>query len=206
MNRKKLTRMLTCALLMALIVLLGVTPIGFINFGVIYITFLCIPVVIGAMTLGLGSGLILGFCMGCVSLYTGLRAPSALVAPILQKHVVYVVLMCFAPRMLVPLVSCAVQRALDKRGKKRLATALGAAAGSLTNTALYLGMMLAFYRLLGIENAALLTTLGVIVLTAGLPEAAVAALISTPVIGALEKAGLLRNMRPDAPTSPKNIS
>lgn len=205
MNRKKLTRMLTCALLMALIVLLGVTPIGFINFGVIYITFLCIPVVIGAMTLGLGSGLILGFCMGCVSLYTGLRAPSALVAPILQKHIVYVVLMCFAPRMLVPLVSCAVQRAMDKRGKKRLATALGAAAGSLTNTALYLGMMLAFYRLLGIENAALLTTLGVIVLTAGLPEAAVAALISTPVIGALEKAGLLRNMRPDAPASPENI-
>lgn len=205
MNRKKLTRMLTCALLMALIVLLGVTPIGFINFGVIYITFLCIPVVIGAMTLGLGSGLILGFCMGCVSLYTGLRAPSALVAPILQKHIVYVVLMCFAPRMLVPLVSYAVQRAMDKRGKKRLATALGAAAGSLTNTALYLGMMLAFYRLLGIENAALLTTLGVIVLTAGLPEAAVAALISTPVIGALEKAGLLRNMRPDAPASPKNI-
>ena len=44
-----------------------------------------------------------------------------------------------------------------------------------------------------------------IVLTAGLPEAAVAALISTPVIGALEKAGLLRNMRPDAPASPKNI-
>ena len=205
MNRKKLTRMLTCALLMALIVLLGVTPIGFINFGVIYITFLCIPVVIGAMTLGLGSGLILGFCMGCVSLYTGLRAPSALVAPILQKHIVYVILMCFAPRMLVPLVSCAVQRAMDSRGKKRLATALGAAAGSLTNTALYLGMMLAFYRLLGIENAALLTTLGVIVLTASLPEAAVAALISTPVIGALEKAGLLRNMRPDAPASPKNI-
>ena len=205
MKRKQLTRMLTCALLMALIVLLGVTPIGFINFGVIYITFLCIPVVIGAMTLGLGSGLILGFGMGCVSLYTGLRAPSALVAPILQKHIVYVVLMCFAPRMLVPLVSCAVQRAMDSRGKKRLATALGAAAGSLTNTALYLGMMLAFYRLLGIENAALLTTLGVIVLTAGLPEAAVAALISTPVIGALEKAGLLRNMRPDAPASPKNI-
>ena len=190
MKKNQLRRMTMTALLAALVVLLGVTPIGFVNVGVIYITFLCVPVLVGALALGPRCGLILGLCMGGVSLYTGLRAPSALVAPILQDSLLWVILMCFVPRLCTPLVACGVHRALRKaNGKVR--TAVAAAAGSLTNTVLYLGMMLLLYRLIGLDNPTLLTTVGTVALTAGLPEAAAAALIATPVVGALARAGLI---------------
>lgn len=193
-SRTRLTRMATTALLMALIILLGLTPLGFINVGVIYVTFLCVPVIIGALALGKGAGLVLGLCMGSVSLYTGLRAPSALVAPILQDNLLWVILMCYVPRLLVPLATVGVRRALGGRfGRKALPAA--AAAGSLTNTVLYLGLLVGFYYLIGLENPALLGTIGTIVLTAGLPEAAAAALISTPILIALEKAGLLARLK-----------
>lgn len=188
--KMKMQFMTVTALLAALVVLLGVTPVGFINVGVIYITFLCVPVIVGALAMGMKCGLILGACMGFVSFYTALHAPSALVAPILQNGLIYVIIMCFVPRLLVPLVTCCVKNLLKKVNcKGRLFAA--AAAGSLTNTVLYLGLMILFYRLIGIENSALLTTVGTIVLTAGLPEAAAAALISTPIILALRKARLI---------------
>ena len=192
-NKNQLVRMVTAALLMALIVLLGLTPLGFINVGVIYVTFLCVPVIIGALAMERKIGLLLGFCMGSVSLDPGLRAPSALVSPILQSNILWVILMCYVPRLLVPLATVGVYRLLSRR--PRAAVPAAAAVGSMTNTVFYLGLMLLFYRLLGIENPTLLTTLGTVVLTAGLPEAAAAALISAPVLLALEKAGLLRRLR-----------
>lgn len=191
MNKKKLQFMTITSLLAALVVLLGVTPIGFVNVGVIYITFLCVPVIVGTLAMGLKCGLILGACMGFVSFYTALRAPSALVAPIMQSGIFYLIVLCFAPRFMVPLVTYGVHKALGRCDQKA-ALPIASALGSLTNTALYLGMLIALYRLIGIENDALLTTVGTIVLTAGLPEAGAAALIATPIVMALRKAKLVK--------------
>lgn len=193
-NRKKLVQMVTTALLMALILLFGLTPIGFINVGVVYITFLCIPVLIGTLALGLKTGLILGICMGSVSLFTGLRAPSALVAPILQKNILWVIILCYVPRLLVPMAAHGIRRLMAKENEK-ISIPLAAGIGSLVNTIFYLGFMIVFYWLLGIENPTLLTTIGTITLTAGLPEAAAAALISTPILIALSKAGLIKKLK-----------
>jgi len=65
----------------------------------------------------------------------------------------------------------------------------------------YLGLMLAFYWLLGIDNPALLGTIGTITLTAGLPEAAAAAIIATPVMAALMRAGLIKKNKAKAKIS-----
>lgn len=193
-GRTKLVGMVTTALLMALIILFGLTPLGFINVGVVYVTFLCIPVLIGTLALGRSTGLILALGMGSVSLYTGLRAPSALVAPILQNSLLWVVLLCYVPRLLVPLAADAVLRLTLRKGEK-VALPLAAGVGSLANTVFYLGFLLLFYRLLGIENPTLLATIGTITLTAGLPEAGAAALICAPVLMALGKAGLIRKFK-----------
>lgn len=190
-TRNQLVRMASTALLMALIILFGLTSIGFINVGVVYITFLCIPVLIGTLALGLRAGLVLAICMGSVSLYTGLRAPSALVAPILEKNLLWVIILCYVPRLLVPLVADTVNRLVKNKGEK-LANPLAAGLGSLTNTVFYLGFLILFYWMLGIENPTLLATVGTITLTAGLPEAAAAAIISAPVLMALKKARLIR--------------
>ena len=66
--------------------------------------------------------------------------------------------------------------------------------GSLTNTVFYLGLMLLFYVWVGLENPTLLRTVGIVALTAGLPEAAAAAIITAPVLMALKKAGLLKRL------------
>ena len=193
-SRTKLTRMVTTALLRALIVLLGLTPLGFINVGVVYITLLCVPVIIGTLAMGAKTGLILGFCMGSVSLYTGLRAPSALTAPILQSSLIYLIILCYAPRLLVPLVTAGVQKALQGQGEK-ITLPAASALGSLTNTVFYLGLILVLYAVIGLENPTLLATLGTVTLTAGLPEAAAAALVSTPILIALKKAGLIKRLQ-----------
>ena len=192
-GKKNLMRLTTTALLLALIVLFGLTPLGFINVGVVYITFLCIPVIIGTLAMGMKQGVLLGVGMGAVSFYTALRAPSALVSPILQNSVAWVIILCFLPRLLVPLVTAGIHRCLKEKNEK-LSYAAAAALGSLTNTVLYLGLLLVFYPLLGLENPGLLGTIATIALTAGLPEAAAAAVISAPILIALKKAGLLKRL------------
>ena len=62
-----LRRFVTTALLVAVCLLLGLTPIGYIPIPPIEITLLCIPVIVGVMTQGLGAGLVLGFFFGLTS-------------------------------------------------------------------------------------------------------------------------------------------
>lgn len=178
----------TTALLAALIIIFAFTPIGFINVGVVYITFLCIPVLIGTFAIGRNAGLILSVCMGGMSLLTALTKPSALVAPILAQNAVWVIFLCLIPRLLVPLVADGIYLLMKKRNE-RAAVPMASVFGSLTNTVFFLGFLLAFYYLLGIEEPTLLATIGTISLTAGIPEAITAGLVCTPILIALRKGG-----------------
>lgn len=192
----KLLRMTTASFLIALIVLLGLTPLGFINVGVIYITFLCVPVILGTLAMDLNIGLILGFAMGCVSFYTGYTKPSALGLPVLENSMLWLFPLCFIPRLLVPLVTVKIKQFMEKAGyaeKDTLVIASGA--GSLTNTVFYLGFLLIIYQLIGLGSHSILTTVIVIALTAGLPEAVAAAIICPAIYMALKKARLIRRLK-----------
>ena len=190
MNRKSsVYRMAVLALLAALIFLFWY-GVGTINLGFIAITLSCLPVIIGAMALGLGQGLILALCFATISFITGLTRPSGLIAPIFGAHVLWGAVLCYIPRLLVPLTVRFVYRAV-KNKKQKAWLAVPAAAGSLTNTVFFLGFILLMYALIGIENPELLGLIGTTVLVGGLPEAAVAALVCPPVILALRKARLI---------------
>lgn len=191
--KKSLMWLTTTALLMALVFLFAYTNIGFINVGMVYISFLCIPVIIGTLSMGLHSGVILGLTMAYFSYKIARRAPSALVAPLMQNNIMLVQVLCFFPRLMVPLVTSGMHRLLKKSDDK-FNYAVSAAMGSLTNTVFYLGLMLLFYVWVGLENPTLLRTVGIVALTAGLPEAAAAAIITAPVLMALKKAGLLKRL------------
>ena len=67
------------------------------------------------------------------------------------------------------------------------AISAGAVVGSLTNTVLYLGLMLLFYVLCGIDNTQVLTTIGIVAGGAGPLEAIAAAIITPPILTALWK-------------------
>lgn len=189
-SRKNIFRMTAAALLIALVFLFGMTPVGLIPLGFINITVLCVPVIIGTITLGLRSGLVLGFCFGTASTMSmvgmSLTPPSALASALFAVSPLSAVLMCYLPRLLVPVVTYILHAVLQKRFKK-IALPVSAAAGSLTNTVFYLGLMLLFYALNGLDTASILALIAGTGLIAGSCEAIAAALITVPVVTALSK-------------------
>jgi len=188
---KNNTRLLTfTALFIALILLFGSTPFGLIPLGFVNVTILAIPVVIGTIVLGLGPGLILGFCFGLISMLSmfgmTLTAPSALASALAAANPGLAILMCFAPRLLVPVVTYLTFKALSgPDGRRKAALPVAAVAGSLTNTILYLGLMLLFYTMVGLDSTKLRAIIAGVGLIAGGSEAAVNAILTTPIVMAL---------------------
>ncbi len=188
---KNSTRLLTfTALFIALILLFGSTPFGLIPLGFVNVTILAIPVVIGTIVLGLGPGLILGFCFGLISMLSmfgmTMTAPSALASALAAANPGLAILMCFAPRLMVPVVTYLTFKALaGPNGHRKAALPVAAVAGSLTNTILYLGLMLLFYTMVGLDSTKLRAIIAGVGLIAGGSEAAVNAILTTPIVMAL---------------------
>lgn len=183
----KMTRFTLTALFVALILLLGFTPLGLIPLGFIYVTILCLPVIIGTLLLGLRTGMLLGFVFGCVSTYKLFTAPSTLSGNLLGASPFLAVVMCILPRLLIPLAAHVIYHRMAASGKERFAAVAAGAVGSLTNTVFYLGLMLLFYQLAGLDSAgviALIIGTGVI---AGGSEALVSALLVPPIYIAVKK-------------------
>lgn len=186
MQKTNLNNLVLIALFVAIIVLLGSTPLGLIPLGFIYVTILCVPVIIGTLFMGWKSGLVLGLAFGITSLVTALLKPSTLVAPLLGASPLAVAAMCILPRLCVPLAAWGTYSLLRKKNE-HVATVVASVAGSLTNTILYLGMLLLLYILFGIDAAPVLALIGGTALIAGGCEAAAAAIISTPILAALRR-------------------
>ena len=184
MARKQLNNLVLLALFVGLIFLLGQTPLGMIPLGWCNVTLLVIPVAIGTIYMGLKSGLVLGLAFGATSMVSELIKPSVLVGTLMGASPLAVVVMTFLPRLCIPLVIWGVYKLLAKK-QKHIAVAVAAACGSLTNTVLYLGLMLIFYMMAGIDNTAVLTAIGATAGGAGPCEAIAAALICPPILTAL---------------------
>lgn len=190
-SRKKVFRMTAASLLIALVFLFGMTPVGLIPLGFINITVLCVPVIIGTVTLGINNGLILGFCFGTASTLSmigmSLTPPSALASALFAVSPLYAVLMCYIPRILVPVVTSIVFKSLKSKAGISVSLSAAAVAGSLTNTVMYLGLMLLFYAISGLDTASILALIAGTGLIAGGCEAIAAAVITVPVVKALSK-------------------
>lgn len=189
-------RLTLTALFVALILLFGLTPVGLIPLGFVNVTILCVPVIVGTLLLGLKTGLVLGFCFGTVSAMSAFGVwgtPSSLAAALVAASPALALIMCYLPRLLVPVVSYFVYRlfAGNHRNSNK-AVPFAAIAGSLTNTVFYLGLMLLFYVIMGINSEKVLALIGGTGLIAGSLEAVVAAVLSTPILAALWKVSKIK--------------
>lgn len=160
----------------------GLIPLGFCN-----VTLLVIPVAVGTLFMGLKYGVLLGLTFGATSFVSALLRPSTLVGTLMGASLPMVIVMTFLPRLMVPVVIHFVHKAMAHKLEKT-GLAVAAACGSLTNTILYLGLMLIFYMICGIDNTAVLTAIGATAGGAGPLEAVAAALITPPIVLALRKA------------------
>lgn len=192
-----LRRFVTTALLVAVCLLLGLTPIGYIPIPPISITLMCIPVIIGVITQGLGAGLVLGFFFGLTSFLQIFIKPTALNQLLFALSPIKTVITIFIPRLIVPVTAWLVHRGItgDSKLRRNAGVGIGAFVGSITNTVLFLGTLYLLYLPeIGDVASALGTTpemLGGVLATIGaingLPEAAVAVVLCIPIVAALKK-------------------
>ena len=136
-EKKKLIRLVLCALFAALTVVMTFTPyLGYITVGIIEITTLHVVVILGATILGPKYGAILGGVWGLTCV---MRAFQFGIIPFQNP------LVSLVPRIIVGLVAGLVFYALSKtKCKKPISLALSAFAGTLTNTVLVLSALKIF--------------------------------------------------------------
>ena len=198
---KKTKAMALFAMLVAIEIVLFVTPLGLIPLGFLNITTLHIPVIICGIVLGRKYGAALGFIFGLLSLIKNTMAPgpaSFVFSPFIQLgtnprdflSICSTLLITFVPRTLIGYISGVIFDFIKKFNETGAIIVAGLV-GSLTNTVLVLS---GIYFLLGHDYAQalgqsydllsslLLTT----VFTNGIGEAIAAVLITLVVYRALK--------------------
>ncbi|MBO5065547.1 MAG: ECF transporter S component [Clostridia bacterium] len=176
-EKKKLVRLVLCALFAALIVVMTFTPyLGYITVGIIEITTLHVVVILGAVILGPKYGAILGGVWGLTCV---MRAFQFGIIPFQNP------LVSLVPRLIVGLVAGLVFYGLSKtKCPKPIALIISAFTGTLTNTVLVLGSLKifgGFETLFGEAAKTLEVIIGTLISTNGLIEL-VAALVLVPSI------------------------
>lgn len=189
----KVAKLVRIAVLTAMILILNFTPLGYLRFGPVEITFMQIPVVIGAVMIGPGAGAILGLVFGLTSLS---KAPvDPVFSPVFATYPVLVAVVCIVPRILMGFLSGLLFSALRKAKVKTFITyAVTGFCGSLFNTVLFIGGVI---LVLGSYIQGTMTELGLlaektlvafwmgVAITNGLPEAIATAIIVSAVCKAL---------------------
>jgi uncharacterized membrane protein len=183
MPQDRTRKIVITGILGAIAIFLGVTRWGFIPWFGISLTIMHVPVIIGAVLEGPIVGLTIGLIFGLFSLI------QAAVAPNTPGDIIFTnPLISILPRLFIGPVAWLVWNAL----KRWMVPGLIAAGlvGSLTNTILVLGMIgVSGVDVLGNGETgiAVWTVLGTIVISNGLPEAALSAILVLVIVAAVRR-------------------
>lgn len=181
-NRSKALHLTQLAVLSAIIIVMAFTPLGYFKTPALSITFLTIPVVLGAILLGPFDGAILGAVFGATS-FIQCFGLDAFGTTLFNLNPAFTFIMCFVPRILIGFTSGYLLKGLEKIHTNQIVSyALSALAGALTNTVLFVGFLLLlfgqtdFIRSFGPNIPAII---GVLVTLNALVEAIVCTVIVT---------------------------
>lgn len=199
MSGKKTYQMVLTALFTAIIIIMAFVPyLGYINLVVIKATLIHVPVIIGSILLGPKKGGFLGFVFGCTSLINNTFNPSLLSFAFSPFYSIgeiggnfFSLIICFVPRILVGIVPYFIFIGIRKickakRGIDWLALPVAGVAGALTNTLLVMNLIYICFseQFAAAKEIAADAVYGVIltiIAANGIPEAIVAAVLTTAV-------------------------
>lgn len=178
------------ALLMAIIIVMAYTPVGYLKIGVVEISFLMIPVVVGAVVVGPGAGAFLGAVFGATSFIQCFGA-SPFGSALLGISALSAFLVCVPTRILSGFFCGLIYKAVNRGKKNKLSSvALSSLTGPLLNTVLFVGTFILLFRktdyfmkLSAGKN--IVAFVGAFVGLNGLIEAAVGFVVATAVSKAL---------------------
>ncbi len=192
MNQSKLTsrRMTTLALLIAILLVMSYTPLGYLNIGPLSMSLLTIPVAIAAIVMGPVDGAILGAVFGLTSYFNAMSGRSALGLAMFSINPFYCFVVCVIARILVGLCTGYIFRALGKTNMdNKLQCAISGLCAALLNTVFFMGTLVLFYygsdyvqglvTSLGVSNP--ISFIVVLVGVQGVVEAIVCCIVSAAV-------------------------
>ncbi|MBQ7123909.1 MAG: ECF transporter S component [Oscillospiraceae bacterium] len=198
---KKTSEMVKMALFIALIILLSVTPLGYIPLGAVNATTIQMPVIIGAVLFGWKKGAVLGGVFGLTSLIKNTLQPNAtsfVFSPFIpvfgeESGSLWAIVICLLPRIMIGVTAAAVFAGLSKiKVNKTFASAAAGFCGSLINTVLVMGGIYLFFgesysSAKDIAYNTLMAAVSATITGAGITEAVVSAVVCGAVCTALFK-------------------
>ena len=193
-TRKVSTRTLVeLALLTAIIVVMSFTPIGYLKTPIVEITFITIPVVVGAILVGPAAGAFLGGVFGLTS-FIQCFGMSQFGAMLLSINPFLTFIICFVPRVLMGWLCGIIFRAMlkcDRTKFKLWAYGVGAFSGAALNTILFVITLIVLFGrtdfILSIGDT-LPKLIAAIVGLNGVIEAVVCTIVGAAVAKALSRA------------------
>ena len=145
MRNKKVLYLSELAVLVALLIIMQFTPLGFLKLGAIEITFMTIPVIIGAIVLGPTAGAILGFVFGMTS-FMQCFGMSAFGTLLLSMNPFYTFIVCVVSRTLMGFLTGLIFKGLTKIDKTKIVSyTVSSLSGALLNTVLFTGLILLLF-------------------------------------------------------------
>lgn len=190
-NKKSNVRYMTqLALLIAIELVMKLTGLGSVPVGPLYMSFLTVPIAVGAILMGPAAGAVLGAVFGLVSFYDAVTGVSIMTGTFFQLSPIHTFILCVGTRVLMGFCAGWVFRLLNQVDRKGIVSyVLGALATPLLNTLFFMGyIVLVFYTSDYIQN--LVATVGaanpfmfviLVVGVQGLVEAVVCAVVGSAV-------------------------
>lgn len=149
MNKKRFDtrRMVTLAMLSAILLVMSFTPLGYLNIGPLAISLNMIPVGIGAVTLGPTGGMFLGGLFGITSFLQciGIGGTSAMGVILFEISPVLTFIQRFFPRLLAGLLSGLIFRGVHKVSNATFSGFVTGFSAALLNTLLFMTALVLFF-------------------------------------------------------------
>lgn len=144
-NKKRLVKLIIDASLSALIVVLAFTPLGYLKIGVVSVTFISIPVVVGAIINGPGSGAFLGGVFGLTS-FLQCFGLDIFGTTLFSINPFFTAVMCFVPRILMGLLCGLIYSGISKKSRNDILNfSVTSLSGGVLNTVLFVGTLILLF-------------------------------------------------------------
>lgn len=144
-NRSRSTTLL--GLLTAILMVMSMTPLGYLKFGLLAISFNMIPVAVGAAALGPVGGAVLGAVFGMTSFMQclGIGGISDMGVILLDINPLFAFLQRFVPRVMTGFLVCLIYQRARKFLKAGIAGAIAGFFAAALNTVLFMGALILLY-------------------------------------------------------------
>lgn len=196
-NRSRKTTLL--GLLTAILLVLSMTPLGYLNIGPLAISFNMIPVAVGAAALGPMGGAVLGAVFGITSFLQclGIGGSSAMGVILFDINPFFAFVQRFVPRVLAGFLVGVIHSSVRRNAEPGFAGGVAGCFAAFLNTVLFMGALVWLFGdtqyvqdlMAGRSTVAFIAAF---VGVNAVIEILASTIVTAALCGALEKAGLLR--------------